>query len=99
LNFSGLFKPAFQIFCIDLFRQCVADLPGFETPFLLQAFLIKRLTTPEQQADAIFQFTVSDNWISIQKPDRMCMPYFVFCLWQVGTDLCGKQVADFFVAG
>src|SRR5215471_9352017 len=78
LNISRLGKPTPQILCVDLIGRSVSRLRGFERAFLLEDFLRKGLTAPEEQTDAAFQLAVPHDRIAFEKPCRMTMPYLVF---------------------
>src|SRR5690625_50770 len=88
LNVPGLFKPPLQVVQIDLIGRCIADRGILEfAGSRFQLLLAEACVAPEKQADTAFQFTVSDNGIPFQKPDGVCVPYFIFRLGKVAANL------------
>src|SRR5689334_21276116 len=98
LDVARLGQPSPECLSVHLIGDSVSRLGSLERAFLLQSFLFEGLTTPEEQAHAVFQLAVADNRVAVEKPHGMRVPYFVLRIRQGAIDLFGEKPANRLIA-
>lgn len=56
---------------------------------------MKCLAAPEKQLNRIFQLAVTNDWIAVEKPDRMAVPDLTICAFEVIIDFSHQEQANF----
>ncbi len=96
---SSFFEPFFYIVFGDLFHGSIANLCCFEASLCFESCFFKSLSTPKKQSYRVFEFVIAYDRISIEKPDRVCMPYLALRFGKLGAYFVHQYFADFLVFG
>jgi len=95
LDRSRFFQPSVDLVLPDLIHVGVNFGSVFEfSRARLQPVLPEICSAPKHQPDPGFEFAVPHDGVLFQKPHRMGMPYFPFCVCHSGINQLIQPVAN-----